>query len=318
MISQGFFARRHMKRAHTLAAAALSSTLLVSACSESGGKGVKSNPHSASRSHEVQVEGRGGDVKDFTHTLPIAKYEYSTTQERLIAGAKDALTRECMQRFGLSYHAPEFDTPETVPDRRYGISDPSEAERYGYHLAPTPRTVPVPPTDPSYPVLYGATPTFRANAVPTGGCRAEAVRLWEKERPATEAADTAREIAVNSFRKSLSDPSVLKVTKQWSSCMKAEGYSYSSPLAPPHGFDLDTSTVSDKEHKVAAADISCKEKSNLLKVWFGAESRIQKADIEANRGRLAQLSIEHGKVEEFARSVGSASTPSKTSAPNGN
>uniref|UniRef100_A0AAU3HQB8 Lipoprotein n=1 Tax=Streptomyces sp. NBC_01393 TaxID=2903851 RepID=A0AAU3HQB8_9ACTN len=306
-----------MKRAHALIGAALSGTLLVSACSESDGGMARSDARSAPTSREVKAGDHGDDAKDFTHDLPIAKYEYSPDQERLIARAKDALTRGCMQRFDLGYHPTDTDITDTPTpsDRRYGISDPSEAERYGYHLAPSPQTVPVPSTDPSYPVLYGAVSTFDGQEVPKGGCRAEAVRAWEKQRPTTKAADVAREIAVDGFRKSLSDPSVLEVTKQWASCMKAEGFSYSSPLAPPRDFELDTPAVPDNERKVAVADLSCKKQTNLLNVWFNAESRIQRADIQANKGRLAQLSAEHGKVAAFARSTGSA--PSKASPSNG-
>ncbi|MEU1529424.1 hypothetical protein [Streptomyces fagopyri] len=292
-----------MRRTHSLIGAALSGMLLVSACSESGNEASKGD---AASSRQVGTGGHPGDTKDFTHTLPIAKYEYSSTQERLIARAKDGLTRACMQRFDLGYRPADVDMPETPTpsDRRYGISDPREAERYGYHLAPSPRIVPVPSSDPSHPVLYGTVSTYDGKEVPKGGCRAEAVRTWEKRRPATEAADVAREIAVNGFRKSLSDPSVLKVTKQWASCMKGEGFSYPSPLAPPHDFDLDTPSAPDEERKVAVADLSCKAKTNLLRVWSSAESRIQRADIEASKGRLDQLSMEHGEVAEFARSIG--------------
>ncbi|MFE5139667.1 hypothetical protein ACFRDV_18640 [Streptomyces fagopyri] len=280
--------------------------LLVSACSQSESGIAKGDTRDATTSREAKTEGHGGDVKDLTHALPIARYEYSATQERLIARAKDGLTRACLQQFNLDYHPAAADATETpaASDRRYGISDPSEAERYGYHLAPSPRIMPVRSTDPSYPVLYGVVSTFDGKKVPEGGCRAEAVRAWEKQRPATKAAEVAREIAVNSFRKSLSDSSVLKVTQQWASCMKAEGFSYSSPLAPPHDFDLDTPTAPDEERKVAVADLSCKEKTNLLRVWSSAESRIQQAAIEVNEGRLSQLSVEHEKVAEYARSIG--------------
>lgn len=294
-----------MRRAHALVGTALSGMLLVSACSQGEGGIAKGDTRDAATSREVDTGGHGGNVKDFTHTLPIAKYEYSATQERLIATAKDNLTRACMQLFDLDYRPADSVIPEAPDpsDRRYGISDPSEAEKYGYHLAPSPRIMPVPSTDPSYPVLYGAVSTSGGKEVPKGGCRAEAIRTWEKQRPATKAADVAREIAVNGFHKSLSDPSVLKVTKQWASCMKSEGFSYPSPLAPPHDFDLDTPAASGEERKVAVADISCKEKTNLLEVWSSAESRIQRADIEVNKERLAQLSVEHGKVAEFARSI---------------
>ncbi|MGW0969014.1 hypothetical protein [Streptomyces sp. NPDC002516] len=309
-----------MKRAHALAAAASLGMLLVSACSATEGQTAKGDPRGTrASSPAARVGDSGAGAKGFTHALPVAEYEYSTAQERLIAQAQDSLTRDCMQRFGLGYHPADVDISENPApsDRRYGISDLSEAEKYGYHLAPSPRTVSVSSADPSYPVLYGAVSTFHGKGVPKGGCRAEGLRKWEAERPATEAADVAREIAVNSFRKSLSDSSVLKVTEQWTSCMKSEGFSYSSPLAPPRDFDLESTAASGRERKVAVADVTCKGRTNLLKVWFDAESRIQRADIKANTGRLSQLSVEHGRVEEFARSTAAASKASGTSRSHG-
>ncbi|MEU4170433.1 hypothetical protein AB0F46_26595 [Streptomyces sp. NPDC026665] len=303
-----------MKRAHALIGAALSGMLLVSACSESG-EVATSDPQGTPASHEAKAEQRGGNFEDFTHALPIAQYEYTAAQERLIAGAKDALTRDCMRRFSLDYRPADAGTPESSAssDRRYGISDLQEAKRYGYHLAPSRQTMPVPSTDPSYPVLYGAISTFDGKDVPKGGCRAEAVRTWEKKRPTTKAADVAREIAATGYHKSLSDPAVLKVTKQWASCMRAAGFSFSSPLAAPQDFDLDTPAASEKERKAAVADVSCKIRTKLLDTWLHAESSIQRADIKANKGRLAELSAEHAEVAEFARSTGSALSKAQTS-----
>ncbi|MER6438644.1 hypothetical protein ABT275_20140 [Streptomyces sp. NPDC001185] len=291
--------------------------LLVSACSEGGSGIARGQARDVAGSSDAGTQGSRGDTKDFTHALPIAAYEYSAAQERLIAKARDGLTRACMRRFGLDYHPADAAVPEapTSSDRRYGISDPREAERYGYHLAPSPRTVPVASTDPSYPVLYGTAATYHGKEVPKGGCGAEAVRTWEKQRPATEAADVARDIAINGFNKSLSDPSVIKATRAWASCMKGQGFPYPSPLSPPHDFDLDTPSVSDEERKVAVADLSCKERTDLLKIWSGAESRIQRADIEANKGRLARLSEEHREVAEFARSI--SQEPSEASRSDG-
>jgi hypothetical protein len=62
-------------------------------------------------------------------------------------------------------------------------------------------------------------------------------------------------------------------------------------------------TVSAKEKETAAADVRCKAETGLLDIWFKAESRIQKADIERNAEALEKLRTAHHKKAEAARRI---------------
>ncbi|MFF3461333.1 hypothetical protein [Streptomyces sp. NPDC002619] len=291
-----------MGKLSLLVAATIPVLLLTSACSD---KQVESAEPLPAASSSARSADKKAHFRNFTHTLPIARYEYSAGQERLINAAKDALTRRCMRRFGLGYALARSASadPSETPDRRYGISDPGQAAAYGYHLPPSTASVPVPSTDRSYPVLYGTVSVLSGKKVPEGGCSADAVRVWEKKRPRTEASDAARNVSVRSFEEAQSDPSVIKATKDWSICMKEKGFTYSSPLAPPGEYPLSSPTASEKERRTAMADVACKEKSHLLNIWFDAESDLQNRLIKEEQRSLKILSAEHAKVADFARSL---------------
>ena len=74
-------------------------------------------------------------------------------------------------------------------------------------------------------------------------------------------------------------------TRQWSACMAAAGYRYAGPLDPPKDARFQDART-PLEISTAEADVACKQRTNLVGVWFAEESARQRSLIEANRPAL--------------------------------
>jgi hypothetical protein len=71
--------------------------------------------------------------------------------------------------------------------------------------------------------------------------------------------------------------------------MKAKGYSDSSPLRA--GTDVDTSAPKPSAREVAEAqaDVGCKRKVDLVKIWSGYETGYQLAQIDKHIEELQRV-----------------------------
>jgi hypothetical protein len=244
----------------------------------------------------------------------MARYSYTVAENTAIESAQHVLTRRCMRKYGISYQPPKQDANSPKPaDRRYGLSSASEAARFGYH----PNRDGQLPEGPSLSkdaltVFYGKRSaaqgdgeklTYKGKEVPADGCFGQSVAELSKKYDDSADAAIASRIANQGYEKSLTDPSVKEGFRKWSACMRSSGFRYASPMEPLNSPAFQGQTVSDKEKETATADVRCKEKTGLLDVWFKAESRIQKADIEKNSGALEKLRKAHQKKAEAARRI---------------
>lgn len=235
--------------------------------------------------------------------LPLEAYEETLPEYDEILKARFAIESTCMHGYGFDYH-PRTDTKAVSYDgsnmaRRYGLSDPALAARYGYGVpgfAQTQAPQPDPPLPPRENlVLTGsATPggapsphpgTADGKTIPVGGC------IGRADQQLTDPANSmlVNDLDQQSLAESMALPAVQTAIKNWSDCMRRSGYQVSSPLQ--------TSTLTQQRHaspgdpadrQIAVADVACKSQTNLIGIWFTAESTIQKRDITANAARLRQ------------------------------
>jgi hypothetical protein len=213
-----------------------------------------------------------------------------------------------MSQFGFTWtaRAAHVPAPNQV-DRLYGVSDLATAQRYGYHLPSTStRAGGGPRADrslsaPERLVLSGDTTgagasandspdSYRGKPIPAGGCAAQARQLTigVDDVDPTRVADA---ITVGMWEKSKTDPRVVAVIKLWSECMKRSGYTYASPLDA--GGDrpewLRAATPSAAEIRTAVADVTCKQRTNLIGTWFTIESAYENGAIHLHIEQLTQI-----------------------------
>ncbi|MFF4158326.1 hypothetical protein [Streptomyces sp. NPDC001678] len=235
--------------------------------------------------------------------LPIETYLFSDEDSEKMARAGAALRKKCLRRFGLDYeiNPPGPPTgPRTLMERRYGVTDKTEAAANGYHLGDRdPRTHPAHQPKLSaeqQQVLTGRSQenagegdsTLRVNGVtvPPGGCYDEA----KKELVGSGklgSSDVAQQANFQTFTASRSVPQVKQAFEAWSSCMKGKGYSYPDPLAAISDGRFQGNSPTQPERQVATADVACKQQVNLIGIWFTVETSLQKELIARQRADFA-------------------------------
>jgi hypothetical protein len=228
--------------------------------------------------------------------------------------AINILDAECMARFGLPDPSPIFIGSARSPMyRRYGVTSMAVARRWGYHLdkanqdvPPAPPSMPAPERAAAFAVLLGTWskdpdphlsplqyPRIRVagKLVPAGGCRTwAALRLGSSHH---EVSTLPEMINLASFEASQSNPKVVAAFRAWSKCMAAHGYTASDPLnihtpVPPSS-GAGSGGPSQAEIRTAVADVTCKNRTLLVAIWFGAEYRYQEAAIQRHFTVLSAL-----------------------------
>ncbi|CAL9576953.1 hypothetical protein SUDANB130_04948 [Streptomyces sp. enrichment culture] len=291
---------------------ALAAALL--GCSSGGGSGEGGGPAVASENPAVSVGEPTERLVSYTSRLPIARFSYTEAENTAIDSAQQLLTQQCMNSYGIAYEPMEPDRQAAKSaDRRYGVSSPSEAARYGYHPNPvTLRDDQVDIPKEALPVFYGKRGApqgsgpdvvYKGKKVPDAGCFGQSIgRLSQYDDP--DGAAVASRIATGSFQESLDAPAVKGVFRKWSSCMRKAGFHYASPNEPLNKSEFQGGEViSAEEKKTAVADVRCKETTGLLNVWFNAESAIQRAHIQANAKALQGLREAHREKAAEARRI---------------
>ncbi len=335
---------QHIKRT-TAAVALTASALLVSACSS--GTTPDTTKNAADGRPIVNKENwpkrvpTSGLTKDLT--LPLEAYMASYEDQVTVEQAADNLQQSCMKDYGIDLTLPRAGANPPPSDndanieRRYGISDRAEAEKYGYELPPalqehttqtmrdlsgvevevlTGHTKPVPPKAPDgvkagKPVAVPGQGTKPARAeyngkkLKTGGCIG-----WSKDQLGVKEADPTfvAQLAGDSLTQSMKDGEVITAIAAWSSCMDGKGH---KGLADPYKA-MDEGVTSDgkpSQESIALAvdDVDCKKQTDLVKTWFGVESAIQNKQIADNRSQLTAIKEQRDREIAAARQQTAAS-----------
>ncbi|WNM33661.1 hypothetical protein RKE30_26365 [Streptomyces sp. Li-HN-5-11] len=223
-----------------------------------------------------------------------------------------------MARYGFTVTFPPagVDPPPNADDsnmpRRYGISDPAAAAKYGYELPPDSTEHPRGPnlSPAAIAVLTGrkalnpraekVTSTSQGKKIPDGGCQQES---FDKLGARIDFALPSR-LDHDSLEKSQDDPRVQKALTAWSACMKSNGYTVADPYA---AFDLvpksGSGTPSREEITLAVADVSCKKDTDLVRIWHGVDAAIQKGQVEDNQLALEQLKEKNTRAVKAAEAA---------------
>jgi hypothetical protein len=297
---------RHIKHVKWSATAGIAVVLAAA------GYGVTTGP-----STPAQAVGSPQVVGEGNLALPLDAYHLSALQTGEQVNESNILQRSCMKSYGIGYlvNVPNVTAKVAAgfavdDSRRYGISDPSAAKTYGYHL-PTlaaPAAAPLHQSEslsgPQYTVLAGVTgkagqqapatvARYDGKAIPQGGCMGVATGILHA--PDTSTTDqNATQLAANlqqeDFLTTQASPRVHVVFGQWSTCMAAHGYHYANPIAAATDprWNL-TKPATRPEVRTAVTDVTCKQKTNLVGVEYAVETALQKTSIEQHARALAPL-----------------------------
>lgn len=261
--------------------------------------------------------GASTDANSSAFALPVDLFGLTAEQEGTLTLATSILTGKCMRRFGYAYDAAadragvEAVVKSRLADfglygnaRRYGITDPTIALKYGYHLSspatPTPETTTrgpahgLPPLTPAMRTILTGTAadgtvarSAGGQTIPDGGCLGEANKsLVASAKPPQS--PLVGQIRSESFARSLEDPAVVAVFRAWSECMAGKGYPYKEPLEAGNDLPTGGPTPTARELAVAQADVACKQQTNVVSVWVDFEISYQNAQIDKHAQELKQ------------------------------
>ncbi|WP_431993075.1 hypothetical protein [Streptomyces albogriseolus] len=282
-------------------------------CSSGGGSGAGDGPAVAAEDPAASGGEPAERLVSYTSRLPIAQYSYTEAENTAIESAQQVLTQRCMSSYGIAYEPTDPDRePADSTDRRYGVSSPLEAARFGYHPNPDAlRDTQVDLPKEALPVFYGKRGAsqgsggdlvYKGKKVPDAGCFGQSIgKLSRYDDP--DGAAVASRIATGSYQESLDAPAVKEVFRKWSSCMRKDGFRFASPNEPLNKSAFQGGEISAEERETAVADVRCKEATGLLDIWFKAESAIQRAHIQENVKALEGLRTAHREKAAVARRI---------------
>ena len=326
---------KYIKRTAT-AVALTASALLVSACSSGAtpdaAKNVAEGRPIVNKENWPAKIPTSGLTKDLT--LPLEAYMTSYEDQVTVEQAASDLQQSCMADYGIDLtlplagaNPPPSDNDANI-ERRYGITDRAQAEKYGYELPPalqehttqtmrdlsgvevevlTGHTKPEPPQavragEPIAAPGQGTKPAraeYDGKRLKTGGCVG-----WSREQLGVKDTDPAfvAQLAGDSLLQSMKDDKVVKAIAAWSSCMDGKGH---KGLADPYKA-MDQGVTNDgkpSQESIALAvdDIDCKKQTDLVKTWFDVESAIQNKQIADNNAQLTGIKEQHGREIAAAR-----------------
>ncbi|MFJ6773218.1 hypothetical protein ACIQOV_20075 [Kitasatospora sp. NPDC091257] len=262
--------------------------------------------------------------------LPIEIYMLTPKQATEYDWVRQAATGACMKRYGQDYPVVPQPTSDSqmygLLNRRYGVADTQTARAWGYHNPTTghasdgsPDSAPVTigqMKDTTRTVLTGAdpktgarAPEFAGKALPEHGCGAELERLMPAAAggpggPASGGEGLVTAIKAQTFTESQTDPKVVTAVAAWSSCMKSRGYNLTDPLhATDNVTSLDDPAPGTAEIAQALTDVACKHETNLIGIWFAAESDRQNTLINAHAEDFAKaktaLTVEVAQLDKL-------------------
>ncbi len=252
--------------------------------------------------------------------LPITSLiDYSQAENRVLFEAYSALLQQCMARHGFDYPRDPWqgDTPDI--DRRYGLTNLDQAQKWGYDLPPPP---PLPSDDwfaslskaqdkTVTVVLFGSDD----EQVPVGsdgteiavGCVGEArdgitgsLRLSVTSE---EMRLEVEKLEAESYTRSLADERVQQVIQRWAECMHASGFS--SVNSPADAPELAAEEF-DQAKDVAVAQVVCNDKVDLVETWSAVEAEYQQKSFDANEPLIRKLVELRAQAVENARSLASS------------
>ncbi|MEV0416557.1 hypothetical protein AB0I68_38970 [Streptomyces sp. NPDC050448] len=220
-----------------------------------------------------------------TWTLPMEAYLLSDDERSQVAKAKAMLIGDCMKKagFGKWHAAPELPKagPKTLTDWRYGIHDGELAQRRGYK-----------PDEAEQAAYEAAVNEGAVDGTSTEGPDGKALQVCIGEArtklggsPAAFG-EEAQKLGNEAFVRSKEEPAVVTAFQAWSSCMKEQGYAYKQPLDASDDQRFHGRDVTPLEISTATADIACRNRTHVAKIWWEAEVKLQTVSLEKSAEAL--------------------------------
>ncbi|WP_030398138.1 hypothetical protein [Kitasatospora purpeofusca] len=245
--------------------------------------------------------GRGADGAGSTRAeLPVQAYLLTYQQRDDLNSAYERLVERCMRERGAPIQPLVHVRPplKNFLERRYGLTDLEQAERYGYGLPPSGDAA-APPTPPELTdaqrLVFEGTP---GDEQPPQGCSDWAVQQLGDTARVRET-PVAMELQRKSWDVSAKDSRVVAATARWSSCMSALGYHASSPVDTSDRKPADQAA----ERAQAASEVRCSRSSGVVREWFAVEAAYQDEMIKRNKDALSAERSAAQRVADRARAV---------------
>ncbi|WP_149183488.1 hypothetical protein [Streptomyces sp. TRM49041] len=218
-------------------------------------------------------------------TFPLDAYQLSLRESRQIEEALDSLVVDCMTKQGFNWAAPQRPPLRDGGrnGRRYGLLDPEEGSRTGYH-----GTVSTGKGAKGNESGQDDSPAAQQAA---GQCvlsqRAKLNGQQKADKANTGPDEQIEQLILQDAARAEKDPQVRAVWAKWSDCMEEAGYSYATPWDANNDPKWGKSpAATDDERSVATADAKCKIKHNVAGVWMAVEIAYQKRTLEAKAESL--------------------------------
>jgi len=256
--------------------------------------------------------------------MPLEGYGLISSQEQsTLAAAAIALTQRCMAARGFVFtQASAADnglaTLQQIETAALGLTSMARAQAYGYATPGSGSGQP----GPGLTVLAqgsagGFVPAgFGGPAGPAGGTHAPA---WTAALDGTGArpgclrqaqsvlygsaggGDPLSTLAFQAAGWAQNDPRVKVVIQAWSACMAGRSFHYTEPDAPAlHRWPKAPTRT---EIATAVADVTCKQRVNLVNTLLTVEAAYQQALISQNLAELAGLQSDAAGVLQRARAL---------------
>ncbi|SCK13319.1 hypothetical protein [Streptomyces sp. WMMB 322] len=247
---------------------------------EEGGKAAeRKEPASAGGMPKASAETR-------LLVLPFDRYVLSLKEHYTVSDASDLLIEKCMRKKGYEWKSVERppDAVDVKNRRRYGVVESAVAEKFGYH-APEELMNPYEVKEREASREKELSPGAKTAALSGDGCAVKAdERLSGGREPDY---DKLSEIDARIFEKSQKVPEVERAMEAWSACMREKGFDYDKPAEAVNdarwwskGSSDESAAASRRERATASADVRCKDRTGLVGLWFSAEKRLEREQVE--------------------------------------
>jgi hypothetical protein len=279
-----------MRRKLLCTALAAASTLLLSACGDSGSDSVDSGEFDKNRA---------------VYALPLDQFR--AIDIAALTYAANLIVQPCMQEAGYEWPIPPYhpsssaDATTNSAGRR--LFDPSIAQRYGYHLQPSAR-----PEDDELAVAL--------NSRQLSPAEEKARDLCFKERdtrlPLPSGLDLADSLAGAAYDAARFDDETLERAQKWRTCMEPYGISDlpDAPIKMPSPsldkrFQVGGSgtSASPEEIEIATADARCRESSGYAQQIYDVEFLRQLEAVAQNRDSLDRARGDTARLNRVIRSI---------------
>lgn len=212
---------------------------------------------------------------------------------RVVANATEILVGECMRRKGFAYQADLAAGDGSIVQHSgdYGLTDATVAATEGYpsgakRAEALIATAAKRPSDAYLMALQGFVRPSLGEAHPPG-CQDEAFEQLRSDDLKRVDFELVGRLGLEAKQRAAADPRVLEAIRAWSSCMKDAGFSFATPVeAMNAGWPRDPTP---REIATATADVRCKEKADLVRIWLTAEAAYQAELVAQNEEALAEV-----------------------------